>query len=305
MTPTTPPPYLFPNDLLSSNTKPTTPSTPDHTSAHHTLSSAPSNSPHPLFHHPYDFNDDSTNHPTTENTPNSPCPHPSPPPPNNTDSSQTNTPSSSTSNPSSSPPPLPSHPMTTRAKSGIFKPISKLNLHTTTESPLPKSHLHALQDLNWNNAMKTEFNALITNGTWVLVPRPKDVNIVRSMWLFKKKYKADGTLEQYKARLVANGKSQRPGIDCDETFSLVVKLATIHTVLSLATSRQWLIHQLDVKNAFLHGHLNETVYMHQPPGFRDPNYPDHVCHLQKSLYGLKQAPRAWFNHFASFITVTP
>ncbi|GKD05034.1 DNA helicase, partial [Tanacetum coccineum] len=112
----------------------------------------------------------------------------------------------------------------------------------------------------------------------------------------------DGSLSRYKARLVANGRSQQQGIDCDETFSPVVKPATIRTVLSLAVSRDWPIHQLDVKNAFLHGHLSETVYMHQPPGFVDPNKPNYVCHLQRSLYGLKQAPRAWFQRFASYAT---
>ncbi|GJW75692.1 ribonuclease H-like domain-containing protein [Tanacetum coccineum] len=100
----------------------------------------------------------------------------------------------------------------------------------------------------------------------------------------------------------ANGRSQQQGIDCDETFSPVVKPAIIRTVLSLAVSREWPIHQLDVKNVFLHGHLSETIYMHQPPGFVDPNKPNYVCHLQRSLYGLKQAPRAWFQRFASYAT---
>nr|GFC72643.1 ribonuclease H-like domain-containing protein [Tanacetum cinerariifolium] len=81
---------------------------------------------------------------------------------------------------------------------------------------------------------------------------------------------------------------------CNETFSSVVKLATIRTVLSLAVTHDWPIYQLDVKNAFLHGQLSETIYMHQPPGFVDSTHPDYVCHLQRSLYGLKQAPRAWF-----------
>ncbi|GKB87010.1 ribonuclease H-like domain-containing protein [Tanacetum coccineum] len=102
-----------------------------------------------------------------------------------------------------------------------------------------------------------------------------DANIVRCMWLFRHKYLADGTLSRYKARLVANGSTQLEGVDVDETFSPVVKPGTIRTVLSLATSRHWSVHQLDVKNAFLHGDLSETVYMHQPPGFRDSTHPDY------------------------------
>lgn len=105
----------------------------------------------------------------------------------------------------------------------------------------------------------------------------------------------------YKARWVCRGNSQQAGIDYDETFSPVVKPSTIRVVLSLATSSSWPIHQLDVKNAFLHGSLNETVFCRQPLGFVNPSFPDHVCRLNKSLYGLKQAPRAWFHHFATFI----
>nr|GEV57641.1 ribonuclease H-like domain-containing protein [Tanacetum cinerariifolium] len=129
-------------------------------------------------------------------------------------------------------------------------------------------------------------------------PLPASVNMVRSMWLFKHKFHADGTLSRYKARLVANGSSQQLGVDFDETFSPVVKPATIYTVLNLVVSRKWPIHQLGVKNAFLNGDLSETVYMHQPPGFVDARFPNHVCRLQRSLYGLKQAPRAWFQCFA-------
>ncbi|GJV77134.1 ribonuclease H-like domain-containing protein [Tanacetum coccineum] len=187
--------------------------------------------------------------------------------------------------------------MVTRSKVGIVKANPKYNLHVTTSSPIPKSPFYALRDPNWKQAMCDEYKALIDNNTWVLVPRPPNVNIVRSMWLYKHKYNADGSLNRYKARLVANGRSQQQGIDYDETFSPVVKPATIRTVLSLAVSRQWPIHQLDVKNAFLHGHLTKTVYMHQPPGFTDSAHSDYVCLLQKSLYGLKQAPRACFFYF--------
>ncbi|XP_071728704.1 uncharacterized mitochondrial protein AtMg00810-like [Rutidosis leptorrhynchoides] len=141
-----------------------------------------------------------------------------------------------------------------------MKPVQHLNLHVSTTSPIPTSYSHAFKDPNWQHAMT----------------------------------------EEYKARLVANGRSQQVGIDCDETFSPIVKPATIRTVLSLSISRHCPVHQLDVKNAFLHGHLSETIYMHQPPGFRDPSRPDHVCLLQKSLYGLKQAPHAWYNRFAGY-----
>ena len=120
-------------------------------------------------------------------------------------------------------------------------------------------------------------------------------------WIFKHKFYSDGSLARHKARWVVRGFSQQHDIDYDETFSPVVKPATIRVVLSIAASYSWLIHQLDVKNAFLHGHLEETVYYQQPPGFVDPANPDHVCLLQRSLYGLKQAPRAWYQRFATFI----
>jgi hypothetical protein len=111
----------------------------------------------------------------------------------------------------------------------------------------------------------------------------------------------DGSLERYKARYVLRGFTQRPGVDYNETFSLMVKPATVRTVLALALSRDWSVHQLDVTNAFLHDTLTETVYCTQPVGFVVPAYPDMVCKLNKSLYGLKQAPRAWYSRFATFL----
>ncbi|MFS7982428.1 putative RNA-directed DNA polymerase [Helianthus anomalus] len=202
-----------------------------------------------------------------------------------------------------SPPPLPpQRTITTRSMTGVFKPKAPLNLHTSTPiSPLPKTPTEALTNPDWKNAMVDEFQALIDNKTWELVPRTPSMNIVRSMWIFRHKKNANGSLERYKARLVCDGRSQQIGVDCGETFSPVVKPATIRTVLSLAISRSWPIHQLDVKNAFLHGNLGETVFMHQPMGFRDPNFPNHVCLLKKSLYGLKQAPRAWYQRFADYV----
>ncbi|XP_071708404.1 uncharacterized mitochondrial protein AtMg00810-like [Rutidosis leptorrhynchoides] len=165
--------------------------------------------------------------------------------------------------------------MLTRAKTGIHKPISRLNLNVNTSPDIPKSHIQALSDPNWKQAMLDEYNALIKNGSWVLVPRPSD---------------------RYKACLVANGKSQRPGIDCGETFSLVIKPATIRAVLSLSVTRHWPIHQLDVKNAFLNGELTYTIYMHQPSGFHDPTKPGYkiIASLCKEFSMTDVGPLNYF-----------
>jgi histone deacetylase 1/2 len=107
--------------------------------------------------------------------------------------------------------------------------------------------------------MEAEYSALLSNHTWDLLPRPPGSNVVTEKWVFKHKFKADGSLERYKARWVLRGFTQRPGMDYSETFSPIVKPATVRTVLSLALSRSWPVHQLDVNNAFLHGTLPETV----------------------------------------------
>jgi hypothetical protein len=175
-------------------------------------------------------------------------------------------------------------------------------LHTATYllNIKPSNYLIALRDSAWSAAMQEEYDALLHNNTWELVPPPSGANIVTGKWIFRHKYHFDGTLARHKARWVVRGFTQQPGVDFSETFSPVVKPTTIRVVLSLAIGRYWPIHQLDVKNAFLHGHLDEVVYSQQPSGFIDPQRPNHVCRLLKSLYGLKQAPRAWFHRFATF-----
>ena len=147
--------------------------------------------------------------------------------------------------------------------------------------------------------MEQEFHALLRNKTWTLVPPPPRVNVIDSKWVFKVKKHSDGSIERYKARLVARGFRQRHGLDYEDTFSPVVKPTTIRLLLSIAVSRGWSLRQLDVQNAFLHGFLEEEVYMKQPPGFSDPDRPNNIYRLSKALYGLKQAPRAWHARLAS------
>jgi len=164
--------------------------------------------------------------------------------------------------PMSGSPPPPVLRRITRLQSGTIQPVSYKNLSAdhVVASPVPANYRSALADPNWRAAMADEFQALVDNGTWRLVPRPPGANVVTGKWIFKHKFHSDGSLARHKARWVVRGFSQQHGIDYDETFSPVVKPATIRTVLSLAVSRHWPIRQLDVKNAFLHGHLDETVY---------------------------------------------
>jgi hypothetical protein len=168
-----------------------------------------------------------------------------------------------------------------------------------TSSSEPTSYIEALKHPSWNQAMIDEFQALLINKTWHLIPPRADLNIIDCKWVFKLKEKADGIVDRYKARLVAKGFHQEYGIDYEETFNLVVKPTTIRLLLSLAVTRGWCIRQIDIQNAFLHGYLSENVYMRQPPGFMDSKYPNYICKLDKALYGLKQAPRAWFSRLSN------
>ena len=191
--------------------------------------------------------------------------------------------------------------MTTCAKNGIFKPKIFLSPTETIFPPPcePNSVKEAAKVPEWQQAMHLEFETLMNNKTWVLVPPPSNKNIIGCCWVYKLKYKPDGTIERYKARLVAKGFHQTPSFDYFETFNPVVKPTTICVVLSLSLSKNWSIKQLDVHNDFLNDDLSKQVFMTQPPGFVDPSKPHFVCKFTKALYGLKQAPRAWFTKLSS------
>lgn len=149
--------------------------------------------------------------------------------------------------------------------------------------------------------MQLEYDALMLNKTWSLVPPTSDMNVLGIKWIYKLKLKPDGNVDRCKSKLVAQGYNQQNGLDYNQTFSPVVKTTTIRVVLTIALTKKWSIRKLDVSNAFLHGDLAEKVYMKQPKGFEDASHPDHVCPLHKSIYRLKQAPRAWFEKFSGFL----
>jgi hypothetical protein len=137
------------------------------------------------------------------------------------------------------------------------------------------------------------------NDTWHLVPRKEAKNVIDSKWVYKIKRHADGSIGRYKACLVAKWFKQRYIIDYEDTFSPVVKAATIRLVLSVAVTKGWSLRLLDVQNTFLHGTLDEEVYMNQLRGYENPRFPNHVCRLDKAIYGLKQAPRAWYSRLST------
>ncbi|CAM8882206.1 unnamed protein product [Rhodiola kirilowii] len=147
--------------------------------------------------------------------------------------------------------------------------------------------------------MNKEIGALEQNHTWIVTTLPPDKRAVDCKWVFKVKHHSDGTIERYKARLVAKGFTQVEGIDYHDTFAPVIKMTPVRCVLAVAAARGWPLYQLDVNNAFLHGVLDEDVYMKLPPGFyQQARQNGQVCKLQRSIYGLKQASRQWFARFS-------
>jgi hypothetical protein len=146
----------------------------------------------------------------------------------------------------------------------------------------------------WHEAAQKEYTQMLSHNTWELVPLPKGRKPVGSKWVFKVKENSDGSIERYKARIVAQGFSQKPHLDYTETFAPVAKFSSLRTLLAISAIEDLELHHMDVSSAFLNGDLNEDIYMTQPEGFVEPGKEHLVCQLKKSLYGLKQSPRQWY-----------
>lgn len=152
----------------------------------------------------------------------------------------------------------------------------------------------------WREAMKAEIDSIERNQTWELSTLPEGKKTIGVKWIFKTKYNENGEIDKFKARLVAKGYAQRFGVDYNEVYAPVARWDTVRMIIATAAHKNWTIYQLDVKSAFLHGELHETVYVDQPQGFTKEGSEGMVYKLRKALYGLRQAPRAWFSKIESY-----
>ena len=163
----------------------------------------------------------------------------------------------------------------------------------------PKNFHEANSQPMWRKSMDDELKALEETNTWNIVHLPPGKHVVGCRWVYRFKFNPDGSIERPKSRVVAQGFTQHFGVDYKETFAPVAKMSTVKVLLSVAANHGWSLSQMDVKNAFLHGELEEEVYMKIPPGHPLCGDPSRVCKLNKSIYGLKQSPRAWHAKLSS------
>ncbi|KAK1611280.1 hypothetical protein QYE76_034953 [Lolium multiflorum] len=190
-----------------------------------------------------------------------------------------------------------------RAKVSTRRQLANFSNHHAYISLVePKKVFEALEDSDWLEAMHEELNNFKRNKVWTLIEKPKGChNVIGTKWIFRNKQDEFGNVVRNKARLVAQGFSQVEGIDFGETYAPVARLESIRILLAYASHHNFKLQQMDVKSAFLNGPLHEEVYVKQPPGFEDLNFPNHVYKLDKALYGLKQAPRAWYEHLKELL----
>lgn len=159
----------------------------------------------------------------------------------------------------------------------------------------PRDFSEARESKEWTRYCEEEIESIEKNQTWILVDLPVGGKPIGLKWVFKIKRSSDGSINKFKAWLVAKGYVQRHGIDFDEVFPPIARIETIRLLVNLAATNGWEVHHLDVKTSFLHGELKDIVYVTQPEGFEEKGYEGKVYKLNKVLYGLRQAPRAWKN----------
>ncbi|GJU21370.1 retrovirus-related pol polyprotein from transposon TNT 1-94 [Tanacetum coccineum] len=179
---------------------------------------------------------------------------------------------------------------------------SEVCMYALTVSTIERKNIkEAMADHSWIESMQDELNQFERLQVWELVPRPEGKNVIALKWLWKNKCDAENIMVQNKSRLVAKGYKQEEGIDFEESFAPVARLEAVRMFIAFAAHMNITIFQMDVKTAFLNGPLKEEVYVSQPEGFIDSEFPNHVYRLKKALYGLKQAPRAWYDKLSSFL----
>lgn len=164
----------------------------------------------------------------------------------------------------------------------------------------PMNFEDAVKEAKWQRAMDAEIDAIERNGTWELTELPNGQKTIGVKWVYKTKLKENGEIDKHKARLVAKGYKQEFGIDYKEVFAPVARHDTIRMIIALAAQNSWPLFQMDVKSAFLHGDLEEQVFIDQPPGYIKAGNEHKVYRLKKALYGLKQAPRAWYSRLEAY-----
>ncbi|GJY67092.1 retrovirus-related pol polyprotein from transposon TNT 1-94 [Tanacetum coccineum] len=179
---------------------------------------------------------------------------------------------------------------------------SEVCMYALTVSTIePNNIKESMADHSWIESMKDELNQFKRLQVWELIPRPEGKNIIALKWLWKNKCDAENIVVRNKTRLVAKGYRQEEGIDFEESFAPVARLEAVQMFIAYAAHKNITIFQMDVKTDFLNGPLKEEVYVSQPEGFIDPEFPNHVYRLKKTLYGLKKAPRAWYDKLSSFL----
>ncbi|GKC20702.1 putative ribonuclease H-like domain-containing protein, partial [Tanacetum coccineum] len=165
----------------------------------------------------------------------------------------------------------------------------------------PKKVIQALKDPSWIEAMQEELLQFKLQQVWTLVDLPYGKRAIGTKWVYRNKKDERGIVIRNKARLVAQGYTQEEGIDYDEVFAPVARIEAIRLFLAYASFKDFVVYQMDVKSAFLYGKIEEEVYVCQPPGFEDPEFPDRVYKVEKALYGLHQAPRAWYETLSTYL----